>query len=173
MKKSKILKYTLFIFCGIIIFSFISFVWEILHPSPTRINYDYNSAYKDIVYKKKISHFPKKIPLNAKNIKVYEYSNRLFGSEMFLLNFEIDENYINNEFKKHKFINQDDKIGSNQKIYYVPKVMDDFNIYEYTYYVLDTKENREHFPAIFPYINGIGIKNDKTAILYYYVLPED
>lgn len=172
MKNKNILKYSFFLFTVAVVFVCVSFIYPIYKENKITINKNYPIALSDIKNKEEILHFPAKIPEGAKNIKVYEYSDMPYNGEILLLNFEIDENYIDNELKKNKFINKD-KLGEVQKIYYVPKVSSDFKINEYTYFVLDTKDNRSFYPKYFPYFTGIGIKNNKSAILYYYIFPAD
>lgn len=167
-----ILKYSFFLFTVAVVFVCVFFIYPIYKENKITINKNYPIALSDIKNKEEILHFPAKIPEGAKNIKVYEYSDMPYNGEILLLNFEIDENYIDKELKRNKFINKD-KLGDAQKIYYVPKVSSDFKINEYTYFVLDTKDNRSFYPKYFPYFTGIGIKNNKSAILYYYIFPAD
>ena len=130
----------------------------------------YDKAYSIIKAKNKITHFPKVIPSNAKKVKMYCYTSD-FNGEIFLLEFKIDKNYIEQELLKHKFVNIP-KTGEMQAIYH---------FYEgngikhdgYMFYVIDDEENREYSAKYFPYFSGIGVNKNMDYILYYFFYPSD
>lgn len=72
---------------------------------------DYNKVAEKIQKKNEISHFPKTIPKTAKEPQIWGYLGDLKG-EIFLLKFGADKEFIQQELKKHKFLNADTPIGT-------------------------------------------------------------
>ena len=134
---------------------------------------DYEKCLTETLNKNNITHFPKVIPNNAEKIKFYcipakdEYSSGLY-----LLKFEIDDKYIDNEFKIHDFLNTYDKLGVPQKIYNMPSKYVGIKSEDLTYYVIKNKSNLSVKYKYFPYFSGIGINKDKNTILYYLINPD-
>ena len=132
---------------------------------------DYPKAYTSVENQNKISHFPQKIPTDAKNVKMYCKTSQ-YGENVFLLEFSTDKNYIQQELNKHKFINKDTKIGENQTIYHFYS-NNGIKPDGYTFFVIDDNENREYSTKYFPYYSGIGINKAEDKILYYFFYPSD
>lgn len=128
---------------------------------------DYQKALEQITNKEDVKHFPPQIPSNASKVKFFGYSTSYSG-EMLMLEFKIDKPYIEKEFNSYEFINKNDKFGTTQKIYHMPK---EFNSKSYTYYVLKTPDNLSFYKEYFPYFSGIGIDIKHNKILYYYISP--
>ena len=128
----------------------------------------YKRALNVIKEQDMITHFPKAIPNDAKNVKLYCHTSK-YNGETLLLKFKVDESYIEQELKNHKFINTD---GSQQKLY---------NFYSgngikpdgFIFYVLDNEDNRYKYKEHFPFFNGIGVDKDNNYILYYYFVWGD
>lgn len=156
-------------FLGITCFIFLISVHENFSTSNPQ---KYNKAIKAIERQEKIYHFPKKIPFNAEDIQFYCYTDS-FNGEVMLLKFKIDKKFILKELKTYKFINQDTKLGTKQKIYFMPSDKNRIISDNYTFYVIDDQENREYYKQYFPYFSGIGVSPDLKYILYYYINPKD
>ena len=157
---------TFIIYCTLILVTIIAL-------SSPKVDTNYDKAYNNIKRTEKITHFPKSIPTSAKNIEVYEYSKKPDNGEVLMLKFKIDKDYINQELKKHEFLNASTKLGTKQEIYNIPQMTKKFNPENYTYYVLKDDENKLFYKKYFPYFSGIGISKNKDEILYYYFNPGD
>jgi len=161
------------IFLKIALILIFIFIFFIAYKNPNRIynnNKDYQKIYKKIIRTHKIQHFPTNIPENSKNIKIQGYSQTQGNGEFLLLEFKTNTAYINNELQSHKFINND-KIGTKQKIYYFPHK--NFDLSNYTFYVIEDSENIKYSKKYFPYFSGIAINMKDEKILYYYISPSD
>ena len=132
----------------------------------------YKKALNMIEIQDEIRHFPKEIPSNAKNVKMYNYTSDSNG-EFFLLQFKIDKDYIEQELKKNDFINKHSPIGIPQDIYHFYSFHGIKPDGCYTLYVIDNAYNRDVYNDYFPYYSGIGISNNFDHILYYYFNLED
>lgn len=133
---------------------------------------DYKKCLNSVKYKKDTFHFPKTIPNNAEDAKLYCFTSDYNGEYVFLL-LKTNEEYINRELKSHKFINSKDKIGDYQQIYHMPSETVGIKNTELTYYVLDNEENKNYYKSYFPYFNGIGVDKNLEHIFYYYITPAD
>ena len=133
---------------------------------------NYTKALQIIKQQEKITHFPKKIPSNAKKIKMYCYTSD-YGGEIFILKFDINKEYIEKELKNHKFLNSDTPIGTAQEIYYIFNDNNRIKTDNTTWYVIDNKENKQVYKKYFPYYSSIGISNNMDFIIYYYIQPGD
>lgn len=168
----KIIKITLillFLFVLLICGAFFIIFESYKAPEYTKTK-DYPKALAQIVNKEEVKHFPKEIPPNASKIKLFGYSDLPYNGEMLMLEFKIDKPYIEKEFNSYEFVNKNDKPGTVQKIYYMPK---EFHSQSYTYYVLKTPDNLSYYKEYFPYSNGIGIDIKHNKILYYYISPSE
>ena len=140
---------------------------------------EYIQAKESIDEQYRIKHFPCQIPSEAKNIHLYKYHNSWFGSEGMLLEFDINKEYIDKELKKYKFIKKDK----------LPKDQDYFSDYEYhkysymlsnrnfdiknfTFYVINNRDNEKPVEHEFPYHYGIGVNEYHNRIIYYYDCPD-
>ena len=163
------------IFIGVIIAFFVLIYLFYKSFSPTKYTSirNYEKCLNESFYKNDIAHFPKIIPDDAYNIKLYcipvkdEYSTGLY-----LLKFKINDKYIDNELKTHEFLNSYDKLGTPQKIYNMPSKFVGIKPDSLTYYVLKNKSNVSAKYKYFPYFSGIGISKDKKTILYYSIRPD-
>ena len=124
----------------------------------------YEKALSSISWQEGVQHFPKNIPLNAKNIIFYKSTQPIFGSEEMTLKFTIDKTYIDNELKKHKYIHTEEP-GS-EDFYH----KDLYNKYDnFTLYVIDNSKNDT---TAHRYYYGIGINQDLNQVLYFYSNPD-
>lgn len=131
----------------------------------------YENALSRIKEQDMIAHFPKSIPLNAKDIKLY-FRMSDYGTDIYLLEFKTNNEYIKSELKKNNFINPDTSIGEKQKLYHfysTKHIKPD----KYTFYVINNEKNRRIINQYFPYYSGIGVSKNLDYILYYYFCPED
>lgn len=174
--KKRIISITKFLtifFVGMLVvitcFMFLIFVNDNFSTSNPK---KYNKAINHIERQEKISHFPKNIPSNAEDIQFYCYTDS-FNGEVLLLKFKTDKEFVLKELKTYKFINQDTKLGTKQKIYFMPSDKNRIISDNYTFYVIDDKENREYYKQYFPYFSGIGVSPDLKYVLYYYINPKD
>ena len=128
-----------------------------IHPiSYSLLKYNYNPEH--------ISHFPQKIPTNA---KLNSYATH-FGSSGIYLEFKTDDEYIKKEINKHKY----------KKIYYpqTPSVemdsgtlaaVSDINLKDLTFYIIDFDGYYLHH---WPY--SYGIATTKNIIIFFYSSPD-
>lgn len=65
---------------------------------------DYIKAKKEIHAQYRIGHFPSAIPNKATNVVFHKSNGAFYKSEYIILKFNIDKKYIEDELKKHKFI---------------------------------------------------------------------
>ena len=99
------------------------------------------------------------------------YHQRIF------LKFDIDKNYIDNEFQRLNLLppTQTQDTRDIIAIQHIEQAKSDANINtdKYTYYAIDNNYNRSLIShKEFPFFSGIGINKDKTQIFYYFVNPE-
>jgi len=130
------------------------------------------SAALNSFKKNDILHLPRKIPANAKNVRLYAFISN-FNGKILLLQFDINKEYIEQEFKKTNFINADFPVGEKQQIYNMPSDNKRINTENMTFYVINNEENKAVDTEYFPYFSGIGVNKKLTTILYYYIEPED
>ena len=133
---------------------------------------NYAKAQSIIKQQGKISHFPKTIPADAKNVQMYCYTSDYSG-EVFILKFYINKKYIEQELQNNKFLNSNTPVGTHQDIYYIFTDNNRIKIDNTTWYVLDNEENKQIYPNYFPYYNSIGVSNNLDFIIYYYIAPGD
>ena len=137
----------------------------------TNVN-DYDFALRNIKRQEKIQHFPKIIPSEAKNIKLYSWSSDV-NEELLLLQFKTSKEYISKELKKFAFLNGDSPVGNKQKIYNFPNKPGFISPDKYTFFVLKNDDNEYVFKKYFPYFTGIGVDKKLEHIIYYYIEPAD
>lgn len=119
------------------------------------------------------SHFPHKIPNEAKNAELKASTYSFFGSEDLYLKFDTNKEYIDKELKKYNFIkicNHDkcsDGSDNNYRYY-----SGDIDIKDFTFYVINDKEHENLPEHSFPYHYGIGVNYNTNQILYYYENPD-
>lgn len=134
---------------------------------------DYLIVKEKMQSQEEINHFPEKIPQNATAIHMYGWTNMPYDGETFLLEFQIDKQYIEKELAKQKFWNKNDKIGQKRKIFFMPHIYKDFDENEFTYYVIKEFGDEWTYEQAFPYFNGIGVNKEQNKILYYHISPAD
>lgn len=140
----------------------------------------YIMAKESIYAQYRIAHFPEEIPAEAKNIHLYKTYNSWFGSEIMLLEFDIDKKYIEKELNKYNFISIDNtkqKQGnSHEHKYHQYRYMmagsSNFDIDNFTFYVINDREHENLEGHYFPYHYGIGVNENLSKILYYYDCPD-
>lgn len=119
---------------------------------------EYKTAKKELDCQKCIKHFPKEIPLNAKNIKFSQHKSYWWGSEDIFLKFETNKEYMENEIKKYS----KNKINN-----YYPQQIFPFDVSDFEFYAIFYKIGR------FLKEGGVGINNKNNTILYYYNNPDN
>ena len=149
----------------------IHFFWSLTRYTDIK---DYQKCLDEHYYKDDVSHFPKTIPDDTKEAEFYchpakyDYSNGLI-----LLKFNADKNYIESELKIHEYLNADVPVGTPQKVRYVPTKEIGINQNDLTFYVLNTKFNKNMYEnGMFPYATGIGVSKNMDYILYYFYFPD-
>lgn len=133
---------------------------------------DYSMAINSIHAQTCIKHFPKKIPPNAKNIKMTKTENTWFGSEYIFLKFDTDKKYINDELKKYKFkyIENGEEIKHDSAKYVLFSAgIPDENKNDFTFFIIHDRESEIPQQNSFPYHYGIIINQNKTTVIYYYI----
>jgi hypothetical protein len=90
-----------------------------------------------------------------------------------ILEFTIDEDYINSELKNFELLNTD-----NKKIYDpykrdIPVFIPEIKFTDFVYYPLKTEENIAIYDKKFPCYYGVAINKRENKIMYYYVEYED
>lgn len=132
---------------------------------------DYEKALKSIHFQKRIAHFPRVIPDEAKDIQLYKSSNSWFGSEDLMVKFSINKKYIDDELKKYKFISiekwQNSEYNPARRFY-----SGNINIDDFTFYIINDKNNEIPNEHSFLYHYGIGVNKDFNKIIYYYTCPD-
>ncbi len=189
-KVNKIIKVTLFIVIFLIhimntfstLISLV-FAFDIIEQAKLDIEYknpqEYIQAKESINEQYRIEHFPAQIPSEAKNIHFYKHCNSWFGSERMLLEFDINKEYIDKELKKYIFIKKD-KLPKDQDYfsdyeyhkygYMLPN--SNFDIKNFTFYVINNRDNENPPEHQFPYHYGIGVNEYHNRIIYYYDCPD-
>lgn len=82
---------------------------------------EYNKCLKLVFYQEDIKHFPKTLPTNKRNIKLYCYPGKYeHDGALVLLKLKVDKEYIEKELNNHKFLNRKTTVGTVQKIYHMP-----------------------------------------------------
>lgn len=155
-------------FCGLYVFSF-------LFCANEEYKFDKPEYYEEVIEhfeKDKVAHFPKHIPEGAKDVEMWGDYLSFFGSEKFLLKFNADKKYIENELKKYKFISIESYKKFENRLDYVIKDGKSFKKEDFTYYIISDRENDKPTRHCFPYHYGLAINHDKTQILYYYSDPD-
>ena len=136
---------------------------------------DYQKCLEENYFKEDIAHFPKIIPAEAQEVRLYcKPSAYDLDDELVLLRYKTDKNHIKSELKKYEFINPDEPIGTPQKIYNMHPEFAGISPRVLTYYVIKNLDNeRVQRAGFFPYYSGIGVSKDMDYILYYAVRPGD
>lgn len=132
---------------------------------------DYEKALKSIHFQKRIAHFPRVIPAEASDIQLDKSSSNWFGSEDLIVKFSINKKYIDDELKKYKFIS----VENWQNTEYNPArsfYSGNINIDDFTFYVINDKNNEIPNEHSFLYHYGIGVNKDFNKIIYYYTCPD-
>lgn len=132
----------------------------------------YEQLLKEIIRQEKIYFFLKKIPSDATEVQLFAYYDNV-ERECIILKFKINKEYIENELKKHEFINSNDKLGAEQNIYRMFTDNGRISIKDFTFYVLKDKEKESYYPQYFSYFTSIGVDKNLEHIIYYYILPND
>ena len=145
----------------------------LLPPTYTDIK-DYQKCLDKVYHKEEIKHFPKMIPAGAKEVRMYcDPDEFMIDEGAIVLGYKINKSYIEEEFKKHKYLNQDVSVGTSQEIRYIPSEKIGINSHDLTYYVVKTPNNEWSFKkGFFPYFSGIGVSKDMDYILYYAINPD-
>ena len=69
-----------------------------------------------VFYQEDIKHFPKTLPTNKRNIKLYCYPGKYeYDGVLVLLKLKVDKEYIEKELNNHKFLNRKTTVGTVQK----------------------------------------------------------
>ncbi len=162
------------IICVQIIFGFFVLCLFSMFDSDTPIDNPkyYEKAIKDISEKQRISHFPRRIPENAKDVELYKSTNSWFGSEAILIKYTIDKNVINKELKKYKYISIE--LPNNYQHCFDAMTTDNgrIKIDDFTFYVINDRDHENLAGHHFPYHYGIGVNKNKNQIIYYYTCPD-
>lgn len=139
-------------------------------PKPiTDIKY-YQKAINEITDNYRVAHFPRSIPEKAHNTELYQESGDFFGSEYITLKFNIDKKYIEQELKKYKFI----KIVpfGQGGTYFIATDNGRIKLDNFTFYIINDKDNENLKEHHFPYHYGIGTNKTFSQIVYYYTNPD-
>ena len=172
------IKLTLKIFLGTIVgitlfITVISFFLFFTPRKPISKITHYEKCRVAVLNKDKIRHFPKSIPTGAKSY-LYCYPADYEGQgELVILRLTTDKSYIQKELNSHTFLNAETKIGTSQKIYFMPTEDVGISNKELTFYVLKDKDNESFYKTYFPYFTGIGVDKNLENIVYYYIEPSD
>ena len=169
LSSEKILVFICLIFSIVFMLFFKEFFFE---PSAITNVSEYNIALKNIREQNEILHFPKNIPDEAKNVKLYCISTD-YNGELFLLQFKTNKQYIVNELKKFSFINENFPVGEKQSIYSFPQKPGFLKTEKFTFYVLKNTNNAQVYNTYFPYFSGIGVDKNFEHIIYYYINPAE
>ena len=159
----------------IILVLFSSYIIYLFFESPDvyKNSRDYNKCIKSEYYQESIKHFPKAIPNNAYEAKLYCSPSRFENDRaLILLKLKVDKDYIKNELINHKFLNTETQVGTVQRIYHMPSETVDIKRDKLTYYVLNEEYNYNEEEEYFPYFTGIGTDKNYEYILYYYIRPD-
>ena len=145
------------IFFGIFILSFISL-------SNDEYMVDKPEFYEKVLAyfpEERVAHFPKHIPEDATNIEMDADLFSFFGSQGFIIKFDTNENYINNELKKYQF-----KSKETPYHYVFGTLSNNIDISDFTFYVISGTLDR------FGRNYGIGVNKNFNKIIYYYSNPD-
>jgi len=140
---------------------------SILEMDVTNIK-NYNRALSNITHKERIIHFPRQIPENVSDIKLYESHGGIFGSEEIYLTFIADKAYINNELSKYKFEKIEGPFENTWDYDYPLSALgpNNFKIGGFKHYMIKKNNTRR----LFSY--GILIKEKTNQIMFYYATPD-
>ena len=134
---------------------------------------NYNKCIESEYYQERIKHFPKTIPDNVYEAKLYCCPSRFeYDGASILLKLKVDKEYIKNEISTHKFSNAKTPVGTRQKIYHMPSEIVGIERDKLTYFVLNDESNYNEGEEYFPYFTGIGIDKNYEYIMYYYIRPD-
>lgn len=130
---------------------------------------EYVEALNSVNCSSCVAHFPRELPVNAKEIQLYKSQSSWHGGVDMLLKFNIDEIYINNEIKKNKYI----KIENlrNSSFFYKSIVAGSggkVKIDDFTFYVIKDKTFGSSGDIANTYSYGIGVNKDIKQIIYYF-----
>ena len=132
----------------------------------------YKTAIKHVHSKSRIQHFPKELPNDAINIQLNFDENNWFGSEEIIVKFKIDKNYINNELNNYKFISVEKPNEYVHDFNILSTYNNPISIENFTFYVINDKSHEHPDIHMFPYHYGIGVNENTSEIIYYYVCPD-
>lgn len=130
---------------------------------------NYDRALSNISHKERITHFPRQIPENVSDIKLYESHGGIFGSEEIYLTFIADKSYIDNELSKYKFQKIEGPFEDNWDYEYpLPALLDTRKLERgcFKHYMIKKNNVRR----LFSY--GILVKEKTNQIMYYYAAPD-
>lgn len=172
----KLLKFTgIIILLGIL--SFIIYFCLLINSICPSLKYvrtpaKYEEVVKQLIRQEKLTFLPKTIPEGATDVQLYSRYDKV-EREFLLLKFKVNKEYIENELKKHEFLNADTLIGAKQDIYFIPNDNGRISSDGFTFYVIKDKENEAYYQQYFPYFTAIGVDKNMEHIIYYYILPND
>lgn len=164
------------VIAGQILFSFIILIIIVFMENAKIYNdvKDYDKALNTISNQHKITHFPKTLPYNAKNAKLFKNAGVFFGSESILLLFEADKAYLDNEIKKNKYIKikgpfSDDDYHACDVICTQELGGQRFNKKGFKFYIIgDNSTDGGRFRTE----RGIAVNYKTNQILYYFELTD-
>lgn len=163
--------------CHIVLSASLAILFFFVAPTEEKLKKRYNNiseyskAKEHFCGKKKfIEHFPKEISNNAKNFLMDKPHVCFFDSDSFFVSFEADDNYIQNELKKHKFIKTEGPYETEEQ--YSDNPIHHFAIYNLklkkTNFIFYTIEDNTTIKSFSPVEYGIAVNPKTNTILYYY-----
>lgn len=128
---------------------------------------DYKKALKYVCHPKKTKHFPKEIPSNTKNVKLYKPNDCWFGSDSFSLYLESDKNFITDSFRGINCIETEGPfLKEDEYKYHIArnKAVENVNISKegLMFCVIDSYGESEE--------SGIAVDYKNNRILFYSIL---
>lgn len=150
--------------CGLMTLLFSGF----LERDVTQIK-DYQHALNSINNPESIKHFPKKIPEDATNIRLYKSCNNWFGSEEIYLIFNTNKEYILNELAKYKFQKIEGSYKNDEEYEDTFKSLGSYKLSKVGYKLYIIKLSKEPH-NIFSY--GIATNKALNEIMFYYNYPD-
>ena len=132
--------------------------------------FQYSKAKDAIHFPEYITHFPHKIPRDAKETKLYMDRNNWFGSEDIILKFKINKKYIDNELRKYNFISIENYEDKKHQLSIINALDHNIGIKHYTFYIIGDKETENPNEHMFVYFYGIAVYDDN--IIYFYINPD-
>lgn len=153
-------------FMGDVIPDFFAFFKDTPETSDDVIEYrdikDYQKFIKRSDCEDCVSHFPKEIPANVKNVEFYHKVETWFGSDYTYLKYQTTKEDVKELLAKYKFINQSE---------YQPAVIKDMKLtlHDYEFYTIGNYNTLKIKKGHVNQEYGIGV-NDKTneVVFYYY-----